>query len=256
VFVEVNGLRVNIEQAGSGPPLLLLHGWGASSRSFAPLFPHLVHDFSVCAPDLPGFGLSAMPPTTWGIGDYTSLVEGLMQRLGWERAHLLGHSNGGRICISLAARSPAMVDRLVLADSAGIRPPRTLALKARGTLARSARRVLTQPAAGASGRRFLDALYRRLGMSDYATSGDLRSTFVRIVNEDLSPLLPAITSPTLVIWGSNDVETPIWMANQIAQAIPNARLVTLAGAGHFAYLDAPEEFRQELLSFLSSERVQ
>jgi pimeloyl-ACP methyl ester carboxylesterase len=256
VFVEVNGLRVNIEQAGSGPPLLLLHGWGASSRAFAPLISHLVREFSVCAPDLPGFGLSAMPPATWGVADYTSLTEGLMRRLGWEKAHLLGHSNGGRICIALAARSPDLVDRLILVDSAGIRPPRTMRLRARGTLARSARRILGHPAAGASGRRLLDALYRRLGMTDYATSGELRSTFVKIVNEDLSPLLPTISSPTLVIWGANDVETPIWMANRIAHAIPGARLVTLAGAGHFAYLDAPEEFRRELLAFLTSERVQ
>jgi pimeloyl-ACP methyl ester carboxylesterase len=214
-----------------------------------------MHDFNVCVPDLPGFGLSSMPPAVWGVSDYTSFVEGVMRRLGWSKAHILGHSNGGRIGIALASRSPAMIDHLVLVDSAGIRPPRSAALRARGLLAKSARRVLAHPAAGVSGRSLLHALYRRLGMADYASAGDLRPTFVRIVNEDLSPLLPGIAAPTLVIWGSNDAETPLWMGEQLAREIPAARLVVLPAAGHYCYLDAPERFRQELLAFLTSERV-
>jgi pimeloyl-ACP methyl ester carboxylesterase len=92
-------------------------------------------------------------------------------------------------------------------------------------------------------------------MADYANAGEMRSTFVKIVNEDLSSSLPGITAPTLVIWGSKDEETPIWMGKKIAQDIPDAALVVLEGAGHYSYLDAPEQFRRELLAFLASERV-
>jgi pimeloyl-ACP methyl ester carboxylesterase len=250
VFVEVDGLRVNLEQAGHGPPLLLLHGWGGSARSFASLIPVLAGAFSVCAPDFPGFGLSALPPVPWGVADYVTFVRRLLERLQWPRAHLLGHSHGGRVAIALAAERPSTVDRLVLVDSAGIRPPRTLALRSRGLLARTARRVLGHPLAGVAGRKSLAALYRRLGMTDYASAGPLRATFVKLVNEDLSALLPRIEAPTLVVWGARDTETPLWMGLQIARDVPNAKLTVLPGAGHYSYLDAPQRFEQQILAFL------
>jgi pimeloyl-ACP methyl ester carboxylesterase len=251
VFVEVDGLRVNVERAGSGPTLLLLHGWGGSIRSFAPLMPAFTQVFSVCAFDLPGFGLSALPPSTWGVSDYVMFVRHLMQRLEIDRAHLLGHSHGGRVGIALAAEAPDAVDRLVLVDAAGIRPPRTLTLRARGLLARNARRLLSHPMAGAPGRRALSALYHRLGMADYASAGPLRATFVRVVNEDLRPLLPAISAPTLVIWGEQDRDTPLWMGRLMAREIPDAELVVLSPAGHYAYLDQPQAFAERVLAFLS-----
>jgi pimeloyl-ACP methyl ester carboxylesterase len=250
VFLEVDGLRVNVERAGAGPALLLLHGWGGSARSFAPIMPDLIRSFDACTFDFPGFGLSALPNDAWGMQDYVRFVRHLMARLGIERAHLLGHSHGGRVGIALAAQAPEAVDRLVLVDSAGIRPPRTLALRTRGLVARTGRRLLAHPLAGEPGRRALVALYRRLGMTDYANAGPLRATFVRIVNEDLSGLLPSITVPTLVIWGGRDRETPLWMGEQMARAIPNARLCLLPQAGHFSYLDDPRTFEQHVLGFL------
>jgi pimeloyl-ACP methyl ester carboxylesterase len=252
VFVEVDGLRVNIELSGTGPPLLLLHGWGGSSRSFAPILPALVPSFSVCVPDLPGFGFSSLPPRVWGISDYAQFTLRLLERVGWQRAHLLGHSHGGRVSIAVAAQTPDVVDRLILVDSAGIRPPRTRALRLRGLVARNARRVLSHRLAGARGARYLDALYRQLGMSDYASAGPLRATFVRIVNEDLTQLLPRIAAPTLVVWGADDNETPLWMGRQMAIDIPNATLMVLANAGHFSYIDARGEFEQQALNFLSA----
>jgi pimeloyl-ACP methyl ester carboxylesterase len=251
VFVEVDGLRVNVERAGSGPALLLLHGWGASLRAFAPIMPALTREFGVCAFDFPGFGLSALPAATWSVSDYVAFVRHLMQRLDIGRAHVLGHSHGGRVALALAAQAPEAVDRLVLVDAAGIRPPRTLSLRARGVLARSARQVLGHPIAGAPGRRALTALYHRLGMGDYASAGPLRTTFVRVVNEDLSTLLPSIAAPTLVVWGEQDRDTPLWMGRQMAEQIPNVELVVLSPAGHWSYLDQPQAFQRHVLAFLS-----
>jgi pimeloyl-ACP methyl ester carboxylesterase len=251
VFIEVDGLRVNVEQSGTGPSLLLLHGWGGSARSFAPLMPVLTKTFSVCAFDFPGFGLSALPPQTWGVTDYVAFVRHLMQRLGIERAHFLGHSHGGRVSIALAAKAPEAVDRLILVDSAGIRPPRTLTLRSRGLMARTARRVLSHRLAGKPGRRALAAIYLRLGMSDYASAGPLRPTFVRLVNEDLSGILSAICAPTLVVWGADDRETPLWMGRRMAMEISGAEILVLSSAGHYSYLDQPRPFEDRVLAFLT-----
>ena len=251
MFLEVDGLRVHVELAGSGPPLVLLHGWGSSAQSFSILVPALARQYRVCAVDFPGFGLSEAPPSVWGVDDFATSVLALLQRLGIEHAHLLGHSHGGRVGIAIAAQYPQLVDKLVLVDSAGIRPPRTLRLRLRGATARAGRQLLSHRLAGAPGRRALHALYTSLGMSDYANAGPLRATFVRIVNEDLSGRLPAIAAPTLVVWGSGDTETPLWMGERMAQTIPNARLVILENAGHYCFLDSPRSFEASVLDFLA-----
>jgi pimeloyl-ACP methyl ester carboxylesterase len=253
VFVEVDGLRINVEQSGAGPPLLLLHGWGASARSFASLMPAFASAYAVTAVDFPGFGLSVAPPIPWGVGDYADFVLHVLHRLRLERVHVLGHSLGGRVSIALAAAHPEVIDRMVLADAAGIRPPRTMKLKVKGLVARTGRRMLGHRLLGAAGQRGLRTLYERLGMSDYANAGPLRATFVKIVNEDLSESLPKIRASTLVIWGSRDEETPLWMGKQMAASIPDARLAVLEGGGHFAFLDQPAIFREQVLAFLQAD---
>lgn len=251
MFVAVDGLRTNVERAGSGPSLLLLHGWGSTGRSFASLIPALSGSYTVWVVDFPGFGLSLAPPSIWGTDEYAAFVLHLLVKLGVERTHLLGHSHGGRVSIALAAGHPQVVDRLVLANSAGIRPPRTFRLRTRGFIARTVRRVLGHRLAGRPGQRALAALYGRMGMSDYANAGPLRATLVRIVNEDLSERLPRIQAPTLVLWGTRDRETPLWMGERMAKSIPNSRLVALAGAGHFSFLDERPAFEEQVLAFLA-----
>lgn len=250
VFVAVDGLRTNVESAGSGPPLLLLHGWGSSARTFAPVIPALSRSFTIYAPDFPGFGLSLAPSSVWGVDDYAAFVLHLLSRLRIERAHLVGHSHGGRVGIALAAGHPEVVNKLVLVNSAGIRPHRSLRLRTQGLIARSGRRILGHPRMGGLGQRSLAALYRRLGMTDYATAGPLRATFVKIVNEDLSARLPLISAPTLIVWGGRDAETPPWMGRQMATSIPGADLVILPRAGHYSFLDERKQFEERVLGFL------
>ncbi|MGH7723552.1 MAG: alpha/beta fold hydrolase, partial [Candidatus Dormibacteria bacterium] len=108
---------------GSGPALLLLHGWGAHKELMAPIAERL-SGYRIVAPDLPGFGATPAPPRAWGVDEYAAWLVALLDRLGVERAHVVGHSNGGRVAIALAAAHPDRVGRLVLTDSAGIRPRR------------------------------------------------------------------------------------------------------------------------------------
>ena len=105
---------------------------------------------------------------------------------------------------------------------------------------------------GPAGRAIRDRAYRRLASEDYRNAGDMRPTFVKIVNEDLSDLLPSIRSSTLLVWGSEDDAVPVSHARKMEAAIPDAGLVLFEGAGHFAYLDDPQRFCRVARHFLGA----
>ena len=242
MLARINGLDTYYTVEGRGEPVVLLHGWGASSQSFGGLTAALADAFRVLAVDLPGFGWSQAPPAAWGTAEYAGHVERLLQEAGVGRAALVGHSFGGRIAISLAARQPALVSRLVLVASAGIRPQRRAGYYVRVASAKLARRIFSLPGWGAIGERIIATLSERLGSRDYRRAGPLRPTLVKVVNEDLTPLLPAIQAPTLILWGDQDQEVPKSAMEIMADRIPRSRLVVFGGAGHFPFLDAPEKF--------------
>jgi pimeloyl-ACP methyl ester carboxylesterase len=238
---------------GSGPPLLLLHGWGASKELMAPLAERL-HGYRIVAPDLPGFGATPPPHEAWGVDDYAAWVIALLDRLGIERAHIVGHSNGGRVAIALATAHPERVGRLVLTDSAGIRPHHGLRYRWRVAtfkLLRAASLWRWVPPA------IRDIAQRRAalrGSTDYrAASGTLRASMVRLVNADLRPQLARLTTSTLLIWGARDQETPLSDARVMERLIPDAGLVVFEGSGHFAYAEEPDRFCRIVDVFLRGE---
>ena len=96
-----------------------------------------------------------------------------------------------------------------------------------------------------------ERLYRAVASKDYANAGPLRETLVKLINEDLTPILPRIKSPTLLVWGADDTETPLASAKVMERLIPQARLVVFQHAGHFSYLDQYGKFRLIVRQFLS-----
>ena len=167
MFLDLAGARVCYEAAGDGPPVLLLHGWGANAAAMRPIFDALRPDHTVYALDFPGFGQSGLPPAPWGVGEYAALVIAFLDSLGVGRTDVVGHSFGGRVGIRLAAKWPERVQRLVLVDSAGVRPAQT---PGRATLRaglRVGRSILSAPGLDAL-RGKAEALARdRLGSEDY-----------------------------------------------------------------------------------------
>lgn len=250
MLARIDGLDTYFSVEGRGEPVLLLHGWGASSQSLGGLTAALAEGFRVLAVDLPGFGWSQAPPVAWGIADYAGHVLRLLQEAGVGRAALVGHSFGGRIAIALAARQPARVSRLVLVASAGIRPRRRAGYYARVAAAKLARRFFSLPGWGATGERIIARISGRLGSRDYRAAGPMRPTLVKVVNEDLTSLLPAIQAPTLILWGDQDQEVPRSAMETVAAGIPRSRLVVFGGAGHFPFLDMPEKFCGMVKDFL------
>ena len=249
-FVDINGIRTRWRQAGTGPPVLVLHGWGAKIEAVDPIIRALSPQLTVFAVDLPGFGETALPPAPWGVADYADWTRALMDELGLERPSIVGHSNGGRIAIHLATHHPERVDKLILVDAAGIRPRRGLRYYRRVGMAKTAKhaaRLLGRP-----GRALQRRVIARTASSDYANAGPLRPTFVKLVNEDLTPLLPRIRASTLLIWGDQDDATPLSDGQTMERLIPDAGLVVLKGAGHFSYIDQPQRFGRVAAHFLAA----
>ena len=248
--LTIGAITSRYEEVGSGPPVIILHGWGGTIESVKPIVQCLGRDYTTFALDFPGFGESTQPPDTWGVQDYAGWLIDAMDRLGCERAHILGHSFGGRVGIALAARFPARVERLILVDAAGIRPALGTAVRLRVRAFKGLRSLLGVIPIPAWRERALTRLRTSFGSADYREANAMRAIFVRVVNEDLRPLLPAIEVPTLLVWGERDEDVPVAYGRLMAEEIPDARLEVLPGAGHFSYMDRLPQFCRVVRDFL------
>ncbi len=248
MFTEIDDLKVAYQVKGSGTPVVLLHGWGGEANSFKPVFDRLSNTYQVYVLDLPGFGLSEIPPKAWDAGDYSNLLSSFFKKHGINKAHLIGHSYGGRISIVIAASEPEKVDKLILVDSAGIIPPRSAKYYIRVCLAKFGRLLRRL---GPVGHRLADNISRHAGSKDYREAGPMRPTMVKSVNQDLRPYLPKIQASTLLIWGENDKDTPVSYGKIMEEEISDAALVVLKDAGHFSYLDQFPQFCQIVEDFLA-----
>lgn len=206
LFDEVIGQAV-------APHLVLLHGWGGtreSLRGIGVLFErtHCVHLI-----DLPGFGEAPLPPDDWDTNKYTDLVQHyLLDRVSGPVV-LVGHSFGGRIAVRLAARRLPPIVGAVLMGVPGLPVSGWSRARLRRTGIRLLRRALTS-LRPATGDRLLAWHTRRFGSRDYLAAGPLRPLLVRTVNEDLTEPARTIECPVLLLWGTDDTETPPWLAER------------------------------------------
>lgn len=247
-FLDVHGIKVRYKVAGVGEQVLLLHGWGCSIESMGVVFDDFARDYAVLAIDFPGHGESALPPTAWGVSDYAELVLDVMHALHWQRPHIIAHSFGGRVTMKLASAHPDRVGKIVLVNSAGVRPPRSVQYYLRVMVAKTGKMLARR--CGRWGEMMRDRLYTASASKDYLNAGPLRDTFTKIVKEDLRPILPHITSPTLLVWGEHDKDVPVSSAMVMKNLIPQAELMIFKHAGHFAYLDQYSKFRLVVRRFL------
>jgi len=242
MFVRINGLRVFYENEGRGKPVLLLHGWGGKTGSVKPIFDILKTKFSVYSLDLPGFGRSETPENAWGTSDYGLFIKEFIENFGIRKIDLIGHSFGGRIGIWLSGNYPEMVNRLILISPSGIKPRRKLMYYFKVFIAKIAKAILPN--------NLKEKVYQKIGSKDYKEAGKMRPTLIKILKEDLKPQLSKILAPTLLIWGENDRETPLYQGKIMEKGILNSRLEVIKNAGHFSYLDNFSHFSSLILDFL------
>lgn len=247
VVHRVEGYRIHTVEHGTGEEaVVLIHGLSGSSRWWARNIPELAERYRVVLPDLVGFGRSPRPGLRLPrLRDVADLLVRWMDGAGLERAHLIGHSMGGQLATHLAARHPDRVDHLVLVSAAGV--PRPLTPR---SLIRFGMDIM--PLWRWGDPKFLPTI-----VGDAWTAGPLTllQAIGDIVLDDVRPLLPRISAPTLVVWGERDPWVPLDHAWEFRSAIPDARLAVLRRASHVPMVDRPADFNRLVLRFLGGEPV-
>lgn len=248
-FIYYNSLRVAYSVGGEGKPLVMLHGWGSSSRVMKPLAKSLLHLRKVYLIELPGFGKSSEPPDAWGIDDYADMTVDFINTIQAEQVDFLVHSFGGRIILKLLARNDikTSIGKVLITGGAGMKPNISWKVYFKKNLAKLLKMpfLILPDSLQIRGLERLrkTALWKKLGSSDYSKlSGVMRGTFVKSVNEHLDDLLPAIDHEILLLWGEHDDATPLYQARRMEDGLKNSALVVIKGAGHYAFLDKPKQF--------------
>jgi pimeloyl-ACP methyl ester carboxylesterase len=272
--VDVGATRLHVAEAGSGPPLLLLHGWPQHWWSWRKLIPQLAQTYRVIAPDLRGWGWSDAPPGDYAKARFAADVVGLLDAEGIDRVRVVGHDWGGYTGFLLALERPERVERLVALD---IRPPwpgrprpRHLALPAFASYQVLVGAPGLGPRTMTSGRGFVRAVMRagsgpgmrwddgeldayadvlRDPARARASSACYRTFLTREVPESLrrGDRSGELHVPTLLLMGGASLLRRVLDP----QAGPNLRVETISGAGHFLPEEAPQEVLARAVPFLA-----
>lgn len=254
-FIDIEGIRLHYTDTGNpdGLPVVIMHGYGCNVNTVASIARIFEPGMRVINVDLPGHGQSDEPPAIWGVDEYTRCMESLISKLQLKNVSLLGHSFGGRIGILYSSRNKD-VHKLVLVDSAGIKPKRKPKYYVKVYTYKTLKHLLPILFGKKKGGELLDRYRGKAGSADYRQSSPvMRGVMSKCVNEDLRSEMPAIKAPTLLIWGSEDTATPLSDAKTMERLIPDAGLVCFEGAGHYSFLDIPGGFRAVIQEFFKRE---
>jgi pimeloyl-ACP methyl ester carboxylesterase len=271
--VCVDGVKLQYLEAGSGPPLLLLHGHEQSATSWRWVLPALARTHRVLALSLPGHGDSAPAVGGYAPGtDLAPLVADFLDAVGVGSLHVVGNSVGGAVALRLALADPARVQTLTLVDSAGlgraVNPLLALAtLPVIGELAvmisrlpggamqrtsMSAAMLFAQPLRVP--KEFFTeqhALGQRPGQLEASTAMARALFDATGQREVLLDQLPTLTMPTLVIWGGCDYLLPASQAQAAVDRLPHGRLALFAECGHLPHVECPDRFATVLSEWLA-----
>ena len=255
MYTEIGGLKIRYLIEGQGDDILLLHGWGCKIEVYTQLINHLSRNHRVIVPDLPGFGESGEPKEPWDASAYADFVFAFAKELNLSSVTLMGHSNGGRVILKMMEREsiPFSIKKIVLLDSAGVVPKKSVKQKLKQRIYKIGRTILSLKPVTMLFPDALENLRRKNGSADYnAASPIMRQTLVKLVNEDMTHLCGKIAAPTLLIWGENDTATPLSDGQLLERLIPGSGLVTVKGAGHYSFLEQPQFVHRVLDSFFNS----
>jgi pimeloyl-ACP methyl ester carboxylesterase len=257
---KFGGLRIGYSLAGEGQALVLLHGFFGDSRVWRPQFEGLSDEFAVVAWDAPGAGRSSDPAETFRMTEYAECLAGLIEFLGLEQPCIVGLSFGATLALELFRSHPEVPRALVLAGAyagwAGSLPPEVVEQRLGETipdLDMPADRVVAKYIPGLLTRAASPAVFNEVAaiMRDFHRAG-MKTMTRSLAEADLRDVLPRIGIPTLLLYGDEDVRSPLGVAEDLHATIPSSRLAVIPGAGHLSNTQAAERFNSEIRNFLRS----
>lgn len=273
--VTARGIDTFYLDAGEGEPVVLLHGLGATNASMLPTLQDLAHDHRVLAPDFPGFGESEKPIRSYHAGFFAKWLVALLDRLGIERAHLVGNSMGGRVSIETALRFPERVNRIaLLAPAMAFRRLRQLVPVVRILRPEFALVPAMLPRASVlRATRQLFSRSDRVGATWYESATD---EFLRVYSTVRGRIaffsaarqiyldepwgdrgfwkrLQGMSRPALFIWGDRDLLVPAAFARHVTDSVPHAQSVVLEDCGHVPQFELPEQTHRLIRQFFADQ---
>lgn len=248
--VIVDSLLTTYERQGKGKVILFLHGWADTMASSRQLRAALAKKYEVIALDLPGFGGTQIPGVAWGLREYVQFIGAFLAKIGIDGIYaVIGHSNGGAMAVKGVAEGTLKAEKVVLLASAGIRAPKSLRNQMLKAAAKTAK-VLMAPLPAGVKQKIRGQAYTTIG-SDYLVAPHMQETFKRVVAEDVRGDAAQLTMPVLLVYGEQDGDAPVWYGELFHELMSDSTLVVLPGAGHFVYLDRPDDVLRHVQEFLA-----
>lgn len=223
----------------NGDVVFFLHGYGGNKNSLEKLAKSVCRNCECYLFDLYGFGNSPMPDKCYDIYDYAISIYLLCIEKGVRRLNIVAHSFGGRIALLLSSMFDLKVDKLVLIDSAGLRPHYNLKYYFKIWRYKIAKNL------------YGDKLNKQnYGSREYKNIDDkMRDSYVKVVNQHLDYLLPSVRADTLLLWGGADKDTPVYMAKKMKKHI-KASYLKIYNGDHFVYLQKYSYVKKDIKKFL------
>ncbi|HMD33662.1 MAG TPA: alpha/beta fold hydrolase [Vicinamibacterales bacterium] len=261
--VTVLGFKLHYLEAGRGAPVILLHGLGGDGSRWGPNIDPLAQSFHVFALDQIGFGQSDKPLANYHTGMLAEFLVDFIKAVGLQKASLVGNSMGASVALYTAAKFPAAVDRIVLADGGGFRASATQPPPAPPSPDAQRRRNLQNSVTREETREFFRILFHDKSlvtdkMVDDQLAMRLRSAFTITRMQEAGTRgslseeeVRGVKAPTLIVWGKYDELANPSGADRLAAAIPGSRTVIIDNCGHMPQIEKAAEFNQIVREFLS-----
>lgn len=248
--IQVNGLNISLREEGQGTPFLILHGWGIGKDAWKEVQDSLAKKFRVIMFDFPGFGQSSSIPKPWCVNDFVDFFVTLLKEIGInEPFYLAGQSFGGRVMIKFSVKYPERIKEMFLIDSAGIKHKRKILKFIFYIVSKIFKQFSWVPGYNLFQKAFYKLIIRK---TDYLHAiGTKKDTLIKVVNEDLKPLLDKINVKTHILWGERDNITPIKDAQLMHEKIKGSDLRILDW-GHIPYKENPQLLANTILEILKT----
>jgi pimeloyl-ACP methyl ester carboxylesterase len=236
------------------PPIIILHGWGLSREKFTVLKDILAkRGYVVYAPDFPGFGTSEIPKKPLHLSDYADFLHTYIVKNKIKNPVLIGHSFGGRVSLKYQMMFPNSIRALILTGTPGYTPVARKKIMVSIALAKIGKFIFSMPPFNFLKERVRGWYYYLVGARDYYRANEvMREIFKNIVQEDLLAPMNAVTAPCMLVWGKDDIITPVWIAEKMHETIHHSVLSVIPETGHGVSYKQPEVFADSIKQFLAT----